>query len=66
MTDERIAERVYESGVEGRRGRGRPNRVRMDGMRKALNDRGLTLELAKMTMHDRVGRREFVNYMVKE
>ena len=30
---------VYESGVVGRRGRGRPNRVWTDGVRKALNNR---------------------------
>ena len=46
-----ISNRVYESGVEGRRGRRRPNRVWMDGERKALNDRGLALEQAKMTLH---------------
>ena len=54
MNDERIAKRVYESGVEGRRGRGRPNRVWIDGVRKVLNDRGLTLEEAKMNVYDRV------------
>ena len=52
---------MYESGVQGRRGRGRPNSVWMDGVRKALNDIGLTLEQAKMTVHDRVEWREFVN-----
>ena len=27
MDDERMAKRVYDSGVQGRRGRGRPTRV---------------------------------------
>ena len=44
---------VYESVVEVRQGSGRPIRVWMDGVRKALNNRGLTLEQAGMTMHDR-------------
>ena len=35
---------------EGRRGRGRPNRVWMDGVSgKALNNREFTLEQVKMT-----------------
>ena len=45
---------MYESGLEGRWGRGRPNRVWIDGVRKALNNRGLTLEEAKMNVYDRV------------
>ena len=63
MNDERIAKRVYESGVEGRLGRGRPNIMWMDGVKKALNDRELTFEQAKMTVHDRVEWKEFVNRM---
>ena len=42
INDERIAKSVYEPGVEGRVGRGRPSRVWMDRVRKALNNRGLT------------------------
>ena len=34
--------------MKGRQGRGRPNSVWMDEVRKALNDRRLTLEQAKM------------------
>ena len=64
MNNERIAKKVHESGVEGRQGKARPNSVLwMDGVRKALNDRGLTLELARMNVHDRVEWREFVNRM---
>ena len=52
----RIAKKLYEYGVEGRarRIRGRTNRVWIDGVRKVLNDRGLTLEEAKMNVYDRV------------
>ena len=35
----------------------------MDEVKKALNNRGLTLEQAKMTVHDRVEWKEFVNRM---
>ena len=61
MNDERMAKRVYVSGVDGRRGRGRPNRVWMDGVKEALNKRGWTLEQAKTTVHDRVEWRRMVN-----
>ena len=60
---ERIAKRVYESRLEGKKGRGRPNSVWMNGVRKALNARGLTLEQAKMNVYDRVEWREFWNKM---
>ena len=61
MNDERMAKRVYVSGVDGRRGRGRPNRVWMDGVKEALNKRGWTLEQAKTIAHDRVEWRRMVN-----
>ena len=54
MNDERMAKRVYVSGVDGRRGRGRPNRVWMDEVKEALNKRGWTLVQARMTVYDRV------------
>ena len=34
MYGERMAKKIYNSGVEGTRGRGRPNRVWMDGAKK--------------------------------
>ena len=61
INDEKIAKRVCESGVGGNQGRGRPNRVWMDGVRRVLNDRGLILEQARMNVHDRAKRREFLN-----
>ena len=54
-------QKSVESGVEGRRSRGRPNRVWMDGVRKTLNNRALTLEQARMAVHDSVDWREFVD-----
>ena len=47
MNDESIAKR--EAGVEGKWGRQRPNSVWMDGVRKKLNNIGLTLEQERMT-----------------
>ena len=54
MNDERIVKRAYESEEKGRRDRGRQNRVWMDGVRIALNNREMTLEQARITEHDRV------------
>ena len=52
--NERIAKRMYESGVEGRWDRGRPYRVWKDRVKKSLNNRRLTLQQAGMTVHDKV------------
>ena len=42
MNGERMVKKIYDSGVEGTRGRGRPNRVWIDGVKTALSDRGWT------------------------
>ena len=47
MDGERMAKRIYDSGVEGRRGRGRPIMGWMEGVKTALRNRGLTLEQAR-------------------
>ena len=47
MDGERMAKRIYGSGVEGRRGRGRPNMGWMEGVKSALRARGLTLDQAR-------------------
>ena len=39
MDGERMAKKIYESGVKGTRGRGKPNRVRMDDVKAALSER---------------------------
>ena len=56
MNDEMIAERMHASRVGEKRERGKPNRVWMDRVRKALND-GLTSE------HNRADTKEFLNRM---
>ena len=53
MDDEGMAKRVYDSGVQGIRGRGRPARVWMDGVKEAVINRWLTFEQARVTVHDR-------------
>ena len=53
MDGERMAKRIYGSGVEGRRGRGRPNMGWMEGVKSALRNRGLSLEQAREGVHDR-------------
>ena len=48
---ERMAKMVYDLGVYGSRGRGRTTTVWMNGVKKALTNRGLTLEQARVTGH---------------
>ena len=52
MDGERMAKRIYDSGVEGRRGRGRPIMGWMEGVILALRNRALTLEQAREIVHD--------------
>ena len=61
MNGEWVAKRVYDSEVGGRRGRGRPNRVWMDGVKEALNKRGWTLEQAREVVDDRAEWKRLVN-----
>ena len=61
IDDERNAKRVYDSGVQGRRVRGRPTRVWMDGVKETVTNKGLTLEQARVTVHDRAEWRGLVN-----
>ena len=61
MDDEGMGKRVYDSGALGRQGRGRPTRIWMYGGKEALANRGLTLELARETVHDRVEWRSLLN-----
>ena len=41
--------------------RGRPTRLWMDGVKEAVTNRGLTLEQARVTVHDRAEWRSLVN-----
>ena len=52
MDGERMGRRIYNSGVEGGRGRGRPRRGWMDGVVSALRVRVLTLEQVRTIVHD--------------
>ena len=47
---EKMAKRIYDAEVIGRR-----TRVWMDGVKGSLRGRGLILEQAKVTVHDRMG-----------
>ena len=60
MNEERMAKKVYVSAVNGRRDRGRPTRVWMDGVKDALNAREVTLEQARMIVDDRDRWRDLV------
>ena len=63
MDGERMAKSIYGLGVEGRRGRGRPNMGWMEGVKSALRARGLTLEQAREIVHDRPVWRGLINGM---
>ncbi len=47
MDDGRMTKRVMKAGVNGRGARGRPRYGWMDGVKRALRDRGLTVEEAR-------------------
>ena len=54
MNSERMTKRVYESKVDGPRGRGRPPKGWMSGgVMVALEKRGMTIESAKVVCQNR-------------
>ncbi|MEL7302024.1 MAG: reverse transcriptase family protein, partial [Pseudomonadota bacterium] len=53
MGEERLVRRVYDSDVRGMRGRGRPRKCWMDGVREVLNRKGLDIQEAKVCVQDR-------------
>ena len=55
MGSERMVKRVYESEAEGNRGRGRPRKGWLEGVREVLGSRGLSVEEARVRVHDRKG-----------
>ena len=65
MDDKIMAKSVYDSGVQGRRSRGRPTRVWMDRVKEAVTNRELTLDQARVTVHDRAEWRGLVNRIRK-
>ena len=44
--EERMEKRVYDTEIIGRRGRGRPTRMWMDGVKDSLSGRSFSLEQA--------------------
>ena len=53
MKSERLTKRVYMSGVEGGRRRGRPQFRWKDGVRRACEERGIGYEVARRVCLDR-------------
>ena len=53
MGDERMAKRVYESDVRGVRRRGGPRKCWMDGVKEVLARKGLSIQKARVSMHNR-------------
>ena len=53
MDEDRLVKRVYRAEVRGVAPRGRPQLRWMDGVKKALSDRGLSVEQARVNMRDR-------------
>ena len=49
----RLVKNIYQAEVEGNRGRGRPRRRWMDGVKGCVSDRGLTTPEAKECVKDR-------------
>ena len=53
MDEYRMARRVLMAEVGGGRARGRPRLCRMDGVKVALGNRGMTVEAARQCENDR-------------
>ena len=47
MEGERLVKKIYRAEVEGNRGRGRPRRRWMDGVKGCLRERGLIIPEVK-------------------
>ena len=60
MSGERLTKRVYESSVEGSRGRGAPPKGWMSGVKDALRKRGMTFANAKVLCQTRSDWRSIV------
>ena len=61
MNDERLTKRVMNSCMIGNRPRGRPKYGWMDGVKRALNARGMTVDEARVCARDRNAWRMNVN-----
>ena len=60
MGNERAVRRVYEAEVEGRRPRGRPRLRWRDGVLRAVEGRGVDMDVAGELVRDRGEWRRFV------
>lgn len=61
MDDERLVKKVMNSRMNGSRPRGRPRYGWMDGVKRALSDRGVSVEDARVRARDRNDWRMVVN-----
>ena len=48
-----MAKRVYESDIRGTRRKGRPRKSWLDGVKEILGKKGLNIQEAKVSVHDR-------------
>ena len=53
MERERSVKKIYRAEVDGNRGKGRPRRRWMDGVKGCLSERGLSIPEAKECVKDR-------------
>ncbi|MCP4337615.1 MAG: reverse transcriptase family protein, partial [Desulfobulbaceae bacterium] len=60
MGSERLVKKVYESEVEGRRGRGRPRTRWKDGVKRYMSEGGVGWEEGRQLTRDRNAWRQFI------
>lgn len=60
MDNDRLVNRIYRSKIHGVRGRGRPWKRWMDGVKEALDSRGMSFEQSAVCVRDRVQWRRVV------
>ena len=53
MEGERLVKKIYRAEVEGNRGKGRPRRRWMEGVKGCVSDRGLSISEANECIKDR-------------
>ena len=61
MPEERLVKKIVNADVEGRRARGRPRMGWMEAVKRALSERGLTMEDGRERARDRAEWRMIVN-----
>ena len=66
MDDDRLTKRIYKANARGARVRGRPKMAWMDGVKRAVEKRGVTVDRAKELAYDRSEWRAFVKYMTND